>query len=533
MLQPAELPCVLHSHATSWHDGGVAVSVPGVGIVALASERVGDRYKHSWDSRLAYEHLKARCELDDVDDRFVHSADGLVPDDHHRIHAAHAFFASPFDRAAILVVDGQGSRGDGRLASTTIWSGSGGSVELVEEHFTTSEGAFAERSIGHFYTAVGALAGMTDLHQEGKTMALAAYGARSPFLDWLRERVHTCPDGRFAIDPSFTLAVLGNTLGPPIYDWPPQPEPIQRIWEELQGMGTSPQDVAYAGQRIIEEILLGLAVRALRLTGATRLCVTGGVALNCVANGLIARDSGAEAVYVPSAPGDDGQALGKLLDDLKRRDAAVDLMLDTAYLGPPLEPVEPALRAHGITAPALGQDALCEAAAALLADGKVVATCYGRSELGPRALGHRSILADPRDGAMREHLNQRVKDREWYRPVAPVVIAERAAEYFELTGPSPFMSFAAPVLEYRRAEVPAVVHVDGSARLQTLTAAQDPLLYRLLRAFERRTGVPILINTSFNRRDEPLVETPADALDAFFNMGIDALVVGDRLVVKP
>ncbi|MDT9686413.1 carbamoyltransferase C-terminal domain-containing protein [Streptomyces sp. TRM76323] len=522
--------------------------LPDGGIVALASERVGERRKHSWDPRPAYHHLRSlpayQPYFGGPGDQFVDNADGLHVDDHHRNHAASAFHGSGFEQAAVLVVDGQGYCGD-RLVTTSIWAGTAAGLHLVEEQADPG-GVFAARSIGHFYSAVGALAGMGRLHDEGKTMALAAYGGPSRFLDRLRVFAGTEEDGGYRIDPRFTTTVLANTLGRKYYGWSaPTPED-QALWDDLVAARARPpmtgcfdqddMDIAYAGQVILEEIVLGLARRAHRLTGSTRLCLAGGVALNCVANGRVAGDGPFEELFVVCAPGDDGQAVGKLFLDVKRRALPVDTTMHTAYYGPEYSAgqIELAVREVGASVVCVRMDDsdLLPEVATRLSNGEVIGWWQGRSELGPRALGHRSILADPRRPWMRDHINSSVKEREWFRPLAPMTVEERAGEFFELDQPSPFMARAVKVRPGARALIPAVTHVDGTARVQTLRRSQDPRCYELLERFDERAGVPILLNTSFNRRDEPLVETPSDACRAFLDMNLDALVLEDRLLVK-
>ncbi|HEX6340954.1 carbamoyltransferase family protein [Umezawaea sp.] len=547
----AELPPIVHGHASTWHDGGVALLSAEGEIVALASERVGGRYKHHWNSGLAYHHLRgidgyARS-FGGEHDYYVDNSLGLEPCDHHLFHAASTFFGSGFDEAAVLVLDGQGEL-DGHLATTSIWHGVGPDLRLVEE-LNPSSGPFAAESIGHFYTAVGALAGMRELYAEGKTMALAAYGRPSRLLDLLREFAGTTADGTYRVAPGFVRAVLANTLGREFFGWESATPEDQALWERFVAARGGPPgdarravtradvDIAYAGQTILEEIVLGLAERARRLTGCTRLCLAGGVALNCVVNGRVARQAGFDQVFVVPAPGDDGQAIGKVLLEVKRRRLPVDTTMHTAYYGPryPAAAVDQALDAarSRLRSSRPGQDALLAEVVSRLERGEVIGWYRGRSELGPRALGHRSILADPRRPHMRDHVNSVVKEREWFRPLAPVVVEDRAGEYFELDHPSPFMTFAVPVRPAKRAVIPAVTHVDGTARVQTVSREQDEVCHRLLCRFADRTGVPVLLNTSFNRRDEPLVETPADAVAAFLAMPLDALVLEDHLVTKP
>ncbi|MFC6093389.1 carbamoyltransferase [Saccharothrix lopnurensis] len=543
-------PPVVHGHASTWHDGGIALLTPEGEIVALASERVGERYKHHWNSGLAYHHLRGidrySRSFGGDDDHYIDNSVGLVPCDHHLYHAASTFFGSGYDEAAVLVLDGQGESG-GHLATTSIWHGVGPDLRLVEE-LNPSSGPFAAESIGHFYTAVGALAGMRELYAEGKTMALAAYGRPSPLLDLLREHAGTLPDGTYRVAPGFVRAVLANTLGREFFGWGSATPEDQALWDGFVAARGAPpgnarhavtradMDTAYAGQVILEEIVLGLAERARRLTGSTRLCLAGGVALNCVVNGRVARQSAFDQVFVVPAPGDDGQAIGKVLLEVKRRRLPVDTTMRTAYYGPryPTSMVDRALDAvrSRVRSARLDQDDLLAEVVDRLERGEVVGWYRGRSELGPRALGHRSILADPRQPEVRDHVNSVIKEREWFRPLAPVVVEERAHEFFELDRPSPLMTFAVPVRPAARAVIPAVTHVDGTARVQTVSAEQDEVCHRLLCRFADRTGVPVLLNTSFNRRDEPLVETPADAVAAFLAMPLDALVLEDHLVTK-
>lgn len=543
-------PPIVHSHASTWHDGGVALLSTEGEIVALASERVGDRRKHHWNSGLAYHHLRdidsyARS-FNGIHDYYIDNSAGLAPSDHHLFHAAGTFFGSGYDEAAVLVLDGQGEL-DGHLATTSTWHGVGPDLRLVEELYPSS-GPFAEESVGHFYTAVGALAGMRELYAEGKTMALAAYGRPSPLLDLMRRFAGTEADGTYRVDPRFVRAVLANTLGREFFGWECPTLEEQAVWDEfVVARGAPPgdarravtqadMDIAYAGQTILEEIVLGLARRARRLTGCTRLCLSGGVALNCVVNGRVARQAGFDQVFVIPAPGDDGQAIGKVLLEVRRRGLPVDTTMHTAYYGPryPASMVSQALHAvrSQVRSSRPGQADLLDEVVSRLERGEVIGWYRGRSELGPRALGHRSILADPRRPHMRDHINSVIKNREWFRPLAPMVVQERAAEFFELDQPSPFMTFAVPVRPAKRPVIPAVTHVDGSARVQTVSREQDEACYRLLCRFAARTGVPVLLNTSFNRCNEPLVETPADALTAFLAMPLDALVLEDHLVTK-
>ena len=424
-------PCIIHSHSTTWHDGCVAILLENGEIYAIAAERVGNREKHSWNSKLAYDHLKnylpkKLCTGDENNFLINPGADYLDTARHHLNHAAATFFASPFDRAAILVVDGQGPE-DSKTTSTTLWVGEGDEIQIVENHYPTKE-KFASQSIGHFYTAVGVYAGARHLYEEGKTMALAAYGKPSRFLEYLRQFVVSNPDGSYYIDGKLIEAILGNTLGPQLFGWSPSTGEIQEIWNKLlslrsssfRGLGDSitsdDMDIAYAGQAILEEILLGLVRRLKELTGEKNLCLAGGVFLNCVANAAIVQSKVFDNVYIFPATGDDGQAIGKLFLDIHSRKLSVSTRVENAFLGP-LYSTEDILKAirnnKDILIVSDNLQKTVSMTAQRLAAGELIGWFRGRSEIGPRALGHRSILADPRRREMRDFINSYVKCREW------------------------------------------------------------------------------------------------------------------------
>lgn len=443
------------------------------------------------------------------------------------------------------MADGQGPQ-NGRTVSTTTWKGTRKSIDLIEIPYQSS-GPFIPQSLGHFYTAISALTGMTSLYEEGKTMGLAAYGKPSKFLDYLRMYMRSEPDGTFFLNPAFIYAVFGNTFGPRYYGWSPQAPEIQRIWDEILELRTTPMrvengpvsdddmDIAYAGQILLEEAVLGLAKRLKEQTGERNLCFAGGVALNCSANGKLLTSGLFENVYVVPPADDSGQALGRLFHDLHSDGIAINPEIGLPYLGPLYSKTEiysAMVRVGGIHVQPLGFPGVAQAASRLIAEGKVVAWFQGRSEIGPRALGNRSILADPRNQRMRDHLNKNVKHREWYRPVAPAVLEQDAHLYFHLDRPLPFMLFAVQAKAEKVAEIPSAVHVDGSARVQTVSKQQNSRFYRFLQEFKLFTGISVLINTSFNDQGEPIVESPTDALLVFKRMNIDALVLGDFLILK-
>ena len=296
-------------------------------------------------------------------------------------------------------------------------------------------------------------------------------------------------------------------------------------------------NLAAAGQRAFEDALLAVARRLHGATGMDNLCFAGGTALNCSANERLLRETPFRGVFIPPAPSDAGTALGCALYGLvELARAPCDYRWRDGYLGP--QPQPDAIAAALSDVPDLiveripNQDALRERMLDLLCTRKVVALYHGRSEFGPRALGHRSILGDPRRGYIRDWINARVKGREWFRPLAPVVLAEHADAYFDVAGASPFMQFSAAVRPGRAGTIPAITHVDGTARLQTVGPDDDPLLRALLAGFDERTGVPVLLNTSFNGKDEPIVETPAQAVASFRRMPLHALAMPPYLVGK-
>ncbi|MEZ5099651.1 MAG: carbamoyltransferase C-terminal domain-containing protein [Thermoleophilia bacterium] len=414
---------------------------------------------------------------------------------HHVAHAASACLAAPFETCAVLVLDGRGERGsflagrcDGRRVEV-----------LATQELPHSLGLLYEELTGHL--------GFRRASDEYKVMALAAYG-RPRWLDRLRASVRTRPDGGFAVDP---------------IDWGALAPPADGVRLE-----PAPADLAASVQRRLEEVELELAAWLHERTGERRLALAGGVALNCVANARLAAEGPFDDVWVQPAAGDAGTALGAAL--AVAGELGEELRpLATAALGRgfPDDEVERTLRVAAV--PYERPPDLPAAVADLLAADGVVAWVQGRSEFGPRALGHRSLLADPRREANLERLND-VKGREQFRPIAPMVLAERAAEVFEGVLPSPYMLFTHRVREPWRSRIPAVVHVDGTARVQTVDRRAEPLVAGLLDAFERRTGVPVVVNTSLNTAGRPMVDDPRDALECFGSAPIDALAIGPFLV---
>lgn len=434
---------------------------------------------------------------------------------HHDCHAAAAYYRSNFETAAVLTVDGYGER-----TATHIARASRQGIETLR----TIE---FPHSVGSFYAAFTQYLGFRPNHGEGKVMGLASYGKHTHY-DAIRRMVSLTDDG-FELDLSYFSYYLNRRrrftdklvalLGP---ERVPDSDIDQRH-----------KDVAASMQRVTEDMLLHMAGLARELTGESRLCVSGGVALNCVANTRIRFEAGFDDCYFMPAASDAGTSMGAALyvAHVLGDDAPVTHPM-TDYLGPGYadDEIEAALRVTGCEF--ARPDNIAEAVADLLADSKIVGWFQGRAELGPRALGARSILADPRPADTKDILNARVKFREWFRPFAPAVLAERCGELFEHSEPAPFMLLVYPTREERVKDLQAVTHVDGGARVQTVTRADNERYYDVIAAFGERTGVPAVVNTSFNIRGEPIVTTVADALKCYFTTDMDALAVGPFLLNK-
>jgi len=444
--------------------------------------------------------------------------------DHHTAHAAQAFFASPFDEAAILTLDG---RGDGVCGSLGI--GRGKHIEqLVRIPFP--------HSIGQFYSTFTEFIGFTPNSDEYKLMGLAAYGDPTRLYDAVRRLLVTHDDGTFELDLTYFAF------------YQPGPKKFNSKFVEAFGEPRRSDedpygrfaDIAAACQKVTEESVLDLLRALYRRTGLRDLCYGGGVALNSLANGRILRETPFERVYIPADPADSGVAIGAALYatcEINGEERPRPLLQD--YLGPGYDDdhVNEFLASNNIKARRVEDPSA--AAAELVAAGKVVGWMQGRLEFGPRALGDRSILADPRRAEMKHVVNTKVKFREPYRPFAPSVSVEAVDRYFEAHpslsapgSPTDFMIYVLPVREEQRESIPAVTHQDGTGRVQTVRRETNPRYWDLLRAFEQITGHPVVLNTSFNVKDEPIVLSPADAVRCFFSSGLDHLILGDQVIDK-
>jgi carbamoyltransferase len=468
----------------------------------------------------------------------------LLFTEHHQSHAASAFFPSAFDEAVILTMDGVGE-----WATTSVGFGRGNHLEMRRElHFP--------HSLGLLYSAFTYYLGFKVNSGEYKVMGLAPYG-NPKYAGLILDRlVDLKPDGSFRLDQSYFEYCTGLRMTNDKFDalfGGPARKPEQ--WLEQHHM-----DLAASIQAVTEEVVLRLTRAIAAETGAENLCMAGGVALNCVANGKVLRDGKFKRVWIQPAAGDAGGAVGAALAAYhlyragpRRLNGQVDGM-NGAYLGPGYDDDECArqLEAAGASFERLGDSELIDRAAGALADGQGLGWFQGRMEFGPRALGNRSIIADARSPSMQSALNLKVKYRESFRPFAPAVLREDVSDWFELDTESPYMLLVADVVERRRrqmtmqeralfgidklnvprSEIPAVTHVDYSARIQTVHAETNPRFHALLSRFKQKTGCPVLVNTSFNVRGEPIVRTPTDAFRCFMGTELDALAVGNLYLHK-
>jgi carbamoyltransferase len=494
-----------------------------------------------WLKEKLFQKSLLRKKLGQFDEAF----DGtrLLFTEHHLSHAASAFYPSPFERAVVLTMDGVGE-----WATTSAAIGEGNRLEIFQEiHFP--------HSLGLLYSAVTYYTGFKVNSGEYKVMGLAPYGQPKYAQLILDHLIDLKPDGSFRLDMSYFDYCTGLTMtnerfaklfGQPV-----------RAPDQL--LTPFHMDVAASIQAVLDEVVLRLTRSLAGKTGARNLCLAGGVALNCVANGKVLRDGKFDQIWIQPAAGDAGGAVGAALAAFHqfkgqpRRVATSDGM-SGAFLGPEFAQaeIERRLTTAGARYAVLGDDEMVGATAKALSDQLAVGWFQGRMEFGPRSLGARSILGDPRSPAMQKNLNLKVKYRESFRPFAPAVLREDVADWFELDSDSPYMLVVADVrddkrramsaeeqalfgidkLNVSRSEIPAVTHVDYSARVQTVSVSTNPLFHRLLRQFKALSGCPVLVNTSFNVRGEPIVCTPEDAFRCFMGNELDMLVVGNCVLMK-
>jgi carbamoyltransferase len=485
--------------------------------------------------------MKKKIWIKDALRRTLQFEGPIIFPEHHESHAASAFFPSPFENAAVLTIDGVGE-----WATTSVGHGRGNQVELLAD-------LSFPHSLGLLYSAFTYYLGFRVNSGEYKVMGLAPYGEPA-FRDLiLSELVDLKDDGSFRLNLRYFDFMVGLTMTNGAFDrlfgGPPRKPEAELTQRHM--------NIARSIQVVTEIVMLRLARQAHALTGARNLCLAGGVALNCVGNSRILCEGPFEKIWIQPAAGDAGGALGAALlgwHHYHKQPREVSGTGDTqrgSYLGPAYDAAE-FLKSGAISHEEMDEDALMSCVARLLEDGKVIGWFQGRMEFGPRALGNRSILGDARSSEMQQTLNFKIKFRESFRPFAPSVLRDRARDCFELNQASPYMLLVAPVkeslrldgpgedvgdeflvrLKTPRSTLPAITHVDYSARIQTVAAEDNPRFYRLLREFERNTNCPVLVNTSFNVRGEPPVCTPEDAYRCFMRTEMDYLVLGNFILDK-
>ena len=450
--------------------------------------------------------------------------------EHHLAHMASSFFVSPFEHAALLSIDGFGD-----FVSTKIGIGHDNQIRQLGQ-------VCFPHSSGILYTATSQFIGFQKYGDEGKVMGLAPYG-EPKYLDKFQQIVRWKGDLGFELN----LDYFKHHSGGVQMSWLDGSPTIEIIfsdqYEKLFGPARKPgdeltqyhMDIAASLQAMLELIYFRVANRLYEKTKSANICIAGGVALNSVCNGKLFDNTPFKEIYIQPAAGDGGTALGAAFyawNQLQERSRGY--VMKTAYTGPEYndQTIATALKSKRLPVNRLSDDDLFEKTAKYIADGKIVGWFQGRCEFGPRALGHRSIVADPRRHDMKDILNKRIKHRESFRPFAPSILIDHVKDYFTVDYPAPFMLKVYPIREEMREKIPAVTHVDGSGRLQTVDAENNPRYYKLIKAFFDIAGVPIVLNTSFNE-NEPIVNRPEEAIDCFLKTKMDILVLGNYLVERP
>lgn len=537
------------SEAIKWCLQDAGITLADVGHIAVnqdSSANIGKKIAYTLlkrpDLSLVLDRIRNKRERDGID---VHLAKAFPNDsfngkmhavEHHVAHLSSAFHVSPFSEAVVVSVDGFGD------FASAAW-GYGRGTEI-----TVDDRVYFPHSLGIFYQALTQYLGFPNYGDEYKVMGLAPYG-EPRFLNEMRKIVELLDDGSFRLN----LAYFRHAREKIEYEWEngspsvgtlfaPTLEsllgPTRRSDQPLEQMH---KDIARSIQAMYEEAFFHLLNALHRKHGGSAVCIAGGCGMNSVANGKITIRTPFTQVYVQSAAGDAGGAIGAAYSVWHELGGKRGPVMDHAYLGPGYDDAaitsllaEQAnqIQAAGCTVTRQDDESrLCEVAASAIADGKVVGWFQGRMEWGPRALGNRSILGDPRRADMKDILNLKIKRRESFRPFAPSILREAVPDWFELDGDVPFMMQVFPIREARREEIPAVTHVDGSGRLQTVEMSTNGRYYRLIEAFRDQTGVPMVLNTSFNE-NEPVVCKPQEALDCFLRTKMDLLVIGDWLVSR-
>lgn len=534
----------------SSHDFSACLLIDGEIKYAIEEERIS-RIKHSLDvgNKLfrcrAVDYLleAASLSIDDIDHivgndiidpryyiKYNHRINLI---NHHLAHAASAFYCSPFEEAAILVIDGFGSAIDNMGEEyETITYYVGKKTEISELKKIAGSVSRKElypsfqNSLGAFYLAITRAIGFEFL-QEGKTMGLSAYG-KDTYVDEFKSCYMCDSEGGFIFTEAQKEAMIAIIK-----------EKISKAKNQDEEFQIK-ADIAYAGQYHLENVFVKVCNYLYKITGLKNICLAGGVALNSVANFKIIEKTPFEHIFVQAAAGDNGTSIGSALyayynifND-KETVRQCDKSIFTPYLGKKYEEnsIKEVLNKYGDRIEIISTEDILRDTAELLAQGKILGFFNGRSEIGPRALGNRSILANPRIEGMKDTINARIKHREPFRPFAPIVLEERQEDYFHLKNESYYMLLVPPILKEKQQEIPSVTHVDGSGRVQTVSNKLNPKLHSLLTIFNEITGTPILLNTSFNDNGEPIVESPEDAIKCFLNIDLDYLVLEEYLLKK-
>jgi carbamoyltransferase len=482
------------------------------------------RYMGEIFSQIPYHLMSLKPEnLSSRSSQTIHFLDNSEIDIHyipHHISHASSFFCSPFEEAAVLVIDAFGEK-----HSITFCEGKDSRLEAIwSQEFP--------HSLGSFYSVLTEYLGFVPSSEEWKLMGASSYGSSEKYYDRLQTTVQLKDDGGFELDltyfnhyqfyrPSMFTPKLSKLLG---------------IAPRIEGVSLTQDhyDLAAAAQRVFEDIYFHLLSHLHKKTGLDKVIISGGAALNCVANGRVLEQTDFSDIFVPPVPDDSGGALGAAyylynhIMGAKKR----DFVLSSNYLGPGFtnQEISDFLNKSGVPFTVL--DNPSKTAAEIIANGKIIGWFQGRLEYGDRALGNRSILADPRDPDMKRKVNATIKYREDFRPFAPSILLEKVDEYFVNAVPTPFMEKAFPILPKKQNLIPAVTHVDGTGRLQTVSQNQNSLYWNLIDEFRQITGIPVVLNTSFNLRGEPIVCSPKDAIRTFFTSGLNCLILGNCLVKK-
>ncbi|MGB1254010.1 MAG: carbamoyltransferase [Candidatus Promineifilaceae bacterium] len=512
-----------------------------VGVSRDPKANLGKKVMHTLRNRPSFAFLRDRLsnasKVGDLKSEFIAhlglEAAAVKADfhnvEHHRAHMASSFFVSPYQEAAVASIDAMGD-----FVSTMTGTGAG--TEL-----SVSDSINFPHSLGYFYTMVGQWLGFTRYGDEGKVMGLAPYGTPR-YMDELAKVIRWDNEGSFELDLDYFASFAdGNLLS-----WkdgtPTMPMLFSDKLTKLLGeprahsdpMTEYHEDVAASLQKTLEAVELSLLTNLQKTTGQKNLCLAGGVALNSAFNGKILPNTDFEEIYIQPAAGDSGTALGVCYYIYNQKlGNKRNYVMNTAYTGPCYEnfEIEAALKRHNLVGEMLDVPQLAERAADHVANRNVLGWFQGSMEWGPRALGNRSIIADPRYAETKDILNARIKRREKFRPFAPAVLEEATGDYFDQTYPDPFMLKVYNVLPEKRDEIPAVTHVDGTGRLQTVNQEMNPRYHALIKSFGEKTGVPVILNTSFNE-NEPIVCTPDEAIACFLRTKMDVLAIGNYFVTK-